>query len=68
MGFIKAQMAAYHTLISMTGIACEYMYVHVCVIYCCRADVNGNGSLDEKEFYQFVEQVSSADDLPINGL
>ena len=50
-------MATYHTLISTTGIAYEYMYVHVCVIHCCRADVNGNGSLDEKEFYQFVEQV-----------
>ena len=27
------------------------------IIAYCRADVNGNGSLDEKEFYQFVEEV-----------
>ena len=27
------------------------------IIVYCRADVNGNGSLDEKEFYQFVEEV-----------
>jgi len=31
------------------------------LIYCTysRADVNGNGSLDEKEFYQFVEKVKA---------
>lgn len=27
--------------------------VHICY----RADINGNGSLDEQEFYQFVEEV-----------